>query len=211
MIYCKYVPMSQNRKTGNISQVYLDKSTCPLRCPLHSHICYGNFGPASIVWRKYCNTPITHLKDEIESKGSTYIIRNCVCGDIAYNKTEYIDIDLVNELNNAYVNHLAYTYTHCAINNYNKVIAKKSKMVINFSCDSLAELSHDVPCCLVVKSMEKHITRKYGYTFIKCPNTYKDITCKDCKLCMNKKRKSVIVFPIHGTVKKNYMENHIEL
>ena len=84
-------------------------------------------------------------------------------------------------------------------------------MVINFSCDSLEELSHEVPCCLVVKSMEKHITRKYGYTFIKCPNTYKDITCKDCKLCMNKKRKSVIVFPIHGNVKKNYMENHIEL
>ena len=211
MVYCKYVPMSQNRKTGNISQVYLDKTTCPLSCPLHDHICYGNFGPASIVWRKYCNTPITHLRDEIESKGSTYIIRNCVCGDIAYNKTDYIDIDLVNVLNDAYVNHLAYTYTHCAINNYNKVIAKKSKMVINFSCDSLEELSHDVPCCLVVKSMEKNKTRKDGYTFIKCPNTYKDITCKDCKLCMNKNRKSVIVFPIHGSVRRIYVENFIKL
>ena len=59
--------------------------------------------------------------------------------------------------------------------------------------------------------MNKNKTRKDGYTFIKRPNTYKDITCKDCKLCMNKKRKSVIVFPIHGSVRKDYMENHIEL
>lgn len=211
MVYCKYVPMSQNRKTGDISQVYLDKTTCPASCPLHSHICYGNLGPASIVWRKYCNTPITHLRDEVESKGSTYIIRNCVCGDIAYNKTDYIDIDLVDILNNAFRGHLAYTYTHCKANHYNITIAKHSKMVINFSCNNIDELSHEIPCCLVVKSMDKNKTRKDGYTFIKCPNTYKDITCKDCKLCMNKNRKSVIVFPIHGNVKKIYMEGFIEL
>ena len=74
-------------------------------------------------------------------------------------------------------------------------------MVINFSCDNIDTTVH---CVLVAESMN-------DITFVKCPNSIdKKIQCKDCKMCMNKNRKSVIVFPAHG-VFKNKLHNGVNL
>lgn len=188
---CKvyYVAKSRNSKTGNISQVYLDKSTCPNCCGMKS-CCYGKGYYTNRIWNQ-CNIDISSLSSVVRAKGSTHIVRIGVCGDISHNK--------------------AYLYTHCQINEYNKALAKQSKIIINFSCDSLAQINTDVPCVIVAESMNKNRTRKNGITFIKCPNSYdKTIKCDNCRLCMNKHRKSVIVFPKHG-VFKNKLHNNVNL
>ena len=208
---CKvyYVAQSRNSKTGNISQVYLDKSTCPNCCGMKS-CCYDKGYYTNRVWNQ-CNIDIANLPNIVRAKGSTDIVRIGVCGDISHNNTEYIDITTLGYLEKAFRHNKAYLYTHCQINEYNKELAKQSKITINFSCDSLAQINTDVPCVIVAESMSKKRAYVNGITFIKCPNSVdKSIKCCNCKLCLNKHRKSVIVFPKHG-VFKNKLHNGVNL
>lgn len=209
MVKVKFVSKSANSKTGNISQVYLDKSTCPNRCGMKD-ICYGKGYYTNRIWNQ-CNIDISSLSSVVRAKGSTHIVRIGICGDISHNNTEYIDITTLGYLEKAFKHNKAYLYTHCQINEYNIALAKQSKITINFSCDSFAQIDHSVPCVIVAESMSKKRTRKNGITFIKCPNSYdKSIKCENCRLCMNKHRKSVIVFPKHG-VFKNKLHNGVIL
>lgn len=209
MVKVKFVSKSANSKTGNISQVYLDKSTCPNRCGMKD-ICYGKSYHCNMVWNK-CNTPINELPALVENSLCSYLVRVSVAGDISDNGSDNISYSTLYYLNKAFKNHKAYCYTHCAINEHNKMLAKESKITINFSCDSFAQIDHSVPCVIVAESMSKKRAYVNGITFIKCPNSYdKSIKCCNCKLCMNKHRKSVIVFPAHG-VFKNKLHNNVNL
>lgn len=81
---CKvyYVAQSRNSKTGPISQVYLDKSTCPNCCGMKS-CCYGKGYYTNRVWNQ-CNTDISSLSSVVRAKGSTHIVRIGICGDISH-------------------------------------------------------------------------------------------------------------------------------
>ena len=163
-----------------------------------------------MVWNK-CNTPINELPALVENSLCSYLVRVSVAGDISDNESDNISYSTLYYLNKAFKNHKAYCYTHCAINEHNKMLAKESKMVINFSCDNIDEIDTTVPCVLVAESMKSNKCRKHNITFVKCPNSIdKKIQCKDCKMCMNKHRKSVIVFPAHG-VFKNKLHNNVNL
>lgn len=206
MVKVKFVSKSANSKTGNISQVYLDKSTCPNRCGMKD-ICYGKSYHCNMVWNK-CNTPINELPALVENSLCSYLVRVSVAGDISDSGSDNISYSTLYYLNKAFKNHKAYCYTHCAINEHNKMLAKESKITINFSCDSLAQIDPSVPCVIVAESKRAYVN---GITFIKCPNSYdKTIKCENCRLCMNKHRKSVIVFPKHG-VFKNKLHNNVNL
>lgn len=141
MVKVKFVSKSANSKTGNISQVYLDKSTCPNRCGMKD-ICYGKSFYCNMVWNK-CNTPINELPKLVENSLCSYLARVSVAGDISDN-ISYSTLYYLNK---------AYCYTHCAINEHNKMLAKESKMVINFSCDNI---DTTVPCVLVAESMKSN-------------------------------------------------------
>ena len=171
---------------------------------------YGKGYYTNRIWNQ-CNTDISSLSSVVRAKGSTHIVRIGVCGDIIHDNTEYIDITTLGYLEKAFKHNKAYLYTHCRPNEYNKALAKQSKITINFSCDSFAQIDPSVPCVIVAESMSKKRAYINGITFIKCPNSYdKSIKCENCRLCMNKHRKSVIVFPAHG-VFKNKLHNSVNL
>lgn len=209
MCKVKFIANSANSKTGNISQLYLDRSTCPKRCKM-KHICYARYGYCALAWNK-CNMPIEELPSYVKNSNTSYLIRSHVAGDFSYKNTDNIDTYILGILEKSFVHHKVYCYTHCAINEYNKALAKKSPIIINFSCDSIDDIDTSVPCVLTVESMKSNKRRINGITFIKCPNSAnKAITCKECMLCANKHRKSVIVFPSHG-IMKNKLHNGINL
>lgn len=93
--------------------------------------------------------------------------------------------------------------------------ANASGFVINLSTDSLVEadqkLALDIAPVVVVLPMDAETGTQYitpnGHKIVTCPAARKDllelkITCKTCKLCAIKDRKSIIGFPAHGAAKK---------
>lgn len=208
----RFVGMSKNSKTGMISQTYTTCNTCPTRCPFAKNGCYAKQGHVRFVWDKTDNVGVApkDLKKVIDSTPHTNIVRHNVAGDIAKEGTSDIDVKLVNELIKAYSGLKAYTYTHCAVTEKNLTIAKKAiekGFVINFSTENLtlAKKAHEagVPVVIACNTIHANTVRKDGLTIQRCPATLdKGITCATCGKCWNKKRKSVIAFPVHGAGKK---------
>lgn len=211
----KFVEKSQNKKTGAITQTYSSCNTCPTRCPFKHNGCYAEYGPASIQWHSVKHD-VNNLTNLIKGGATTKLIRHNVAGDIAEEGTSNISEELLTILNKAYKNHTAYTYTHCEVNERNINLAKSSKMVINFSCEELSQVEKAVKSgALAVMAVAKMSGAKKeinGIKYIKCPNTINsNIQCKDCKLCANRRRKSVIVFEAHGNGRKKASNFLIEI
>lgn len=200
----KYVPISKNKKTGCISQTYSEPTTCPTSCPFKNNGCYAQGFPTCQHW-KQCNTPVEDLKAVINGNPSTFVIRHNVAGDIAKQDTCHIDNNLLDVLMDAYSEHLAYTYTHCVIDDKNIALVKKAldnNFIINFSTEkphkAIEALKAGCPAVIAVWSMKQDETVIDGVKFKKCPANKKNITCMSCKQCWNKQRDYVIVFPCHG-------------
>ena len=93
--------------------------------------------------------------------------------------------------------------------------ANEAGFVVNLSADSLAEADKkanlNIGPVVVVLPIDAEAGVRYttpqGRKVVTCPATRldlkeKEITCKTCKLCAIKGRKSLIGFPAHGTAKK---------
>ena len=202
----KFIKKSKNRKTGAIPQTYMDKSTCPKRCPWRGHGCYGENFTTNLTWNRVYD-PLESIKDSVKELKGKCVIRQSVAGDIATPNTNDIDRHTVDILNDAYKGHFAYTYTHCELSPINVKIAKASKMVINFSCETLSQVKkckkYGVPSVLSVRKMEGEEKTIDGIKFKKCPAIYKEgMNCKKCLKCLNKNRNYVIVFEVHGKGQK---------
>lgn len=201
----KFVGMSKNSKTGCISQTYSSKHTCPTRCPFKGKGCYAENFHCAMAWKKVEESGVeaSKLREVIDKTPHTSVIRHNVAGDLAKAGTSDIDTKLLAELNAAYKGLKAYTYTHCEVNSKNLKAAKDSQMVINFSCETIEQVTecHEagIPVVLVVETMSKPKVTKDDIKFTQCPATLnKSITCATCGKCWNKRRKDVVVFPVHG-------------
>ena len=67
--------------------------------------------------------------------------------------------------------------------------------------DRLAELAIAPVVTLLPSDTPKHhavYKTPAGRTVIPCPKHYRDIQCKDCKLCAVTDRKTIVGFPGHG-------------
>lgn len=202
----KLINKSRNEKTGDIPQSYMDKNTCPRRCPWKNCGCYGENFTTNLTWNRVTE-PLESIKEQVKALKGKCIIRQSVAGDIATPGTNNIDEYTVKVLNEAYNKHASYTYTHCEINKKNTDIAKKSKMVINFSCETIGQVKqcykYNVTSVLAVKTMTENEKTIDGIKFKKCPATYQEgMNCKKCMKCLNKNRDYTIVFEVHGTGKK---------
>ena len=219
-IKIKFIEKSQNSKTGNISQTYSTPNTCPLRCPFKNNGCYAENFYTKMVWKKTekFGADPKELKEIIQkSKHHSSIIRHNIAGDIAIPCTNNIDAKLVNILCDAYKNCNAYTYTHCEISKENIQIVKdacKKGFVINFSTETVEDakkcIENGVNCVMTCNTILNKVVEKNGIKFVQCPATLdKEKHCANCKLCLLKERKFVIVFPIHGNGKKKAINSGI--
>ena len=209
-----YIPHSQNKKTGNISQTYSACNTCPVSCPFKGHGCYGENFTTKIHWKKANCTEKT-LADSMAEKGHSKVVRHNVAGDMCKPGTSELDTALIRNLIKAWkaMKVTAYTYTHADKVPMNFQLIHKAAeqgFVINMSCETLGQViecrENHVPAVLAVYewTAKDKVTRRIdGITFRRCPATYdKNMTCRDCGKCWKKNRKEVIVFPVHGNGKK---------
>lgn len=209
-----YIPRSQNKKTGDISQTYSARNTCPTSCPFKGHGCYGENFTTLIHWNK-ANCTSKTLADTMESKGHSKVIRHNVAGDMCKPGTSELDTALIHDLIKAWkaMKVTAYTYTHAdkMPGNFIKVKhAIKQGFIVNMSCETLEQVKacheNNIPSVLAVYEWtgKNKITRRIdGITYRLCPACHdKNVTCRDCGKCWKKDRKEVIVFPAHGYGKK---------
>lgn len=214
MVKMLYIPHSQNKKTGDISQTYSACNTCPTSCPFKGHGCYGENFTTRINWKK-ANCDSKTLADAMESKGHTRVVRHNVAGDMCKPGTSELDSILIRDLIKAWKSTrvTAYTYTHAdkTAKNFAKVQrAIESGFIINMSCETMEQVKvcyeNNVPSVLAVYewTQKDKVTRRIdGITYRLCPACHdKNMTCRNCGKCWKKGRKEVVVLPAHGKGKK---------
>lgn len=218
----KFFSSTTNRKTGDIPVVYSNKETCPDSCPLKKNGCYAELGLTRLVWIR-ANESFKSLVSNIRSINKGLLWRYGVAGDLPGRNLQ-INFTQLRAIVKANIGKFGFAYSHKpvlhgqanknTINKNRKAIkhANQNGFTINLSADSLKEADSLVnlkiaPVVTILPSNveEKTLFTPKGNKVIVCPATYKDITCKDCKLC-SKQRSVIVGFPAHGVAKRKVNE-----
>lgn len=224
---CVLFPTSSNPKTGNVVQTYSTPESCPARCPLKGSGCYGENFHTRLQWARADNAADPRfIKSAAEMaaalmnaatlrpEGET-LFRHNVAGDIAAPGTSEIDAAVLGEIDaaineaNLCLKHagrrvLGYTYTHCEINDYAAALISAADIVINASCETVAECknaaSYGVPAVMACADPDaaKAALKAAGLNGVQCPAQTRDTNCDKCRLCARKNRKAVVLFALHG-------------
>lgn len=199
-----YVTASNDRKTGPVSAIYTDASTCPTRCPFKGNGCYAAYGHCHMVWNRASVTP-EELASVVRQKGLLDIVRVNIAGDLAKPGTSDIDEELVQLFVRTFCKDgiTVYTYTHCEPSERNKAIARQAiaqGFTISFSCEykETALQLHAEGLPVVLATAEEC----EGPEYFHCKGGTDGVTCRTCRVCMKADRKVVPVFQLHGPGKK---------
>lgn len=224
---CVLFPTSSNLKTGDIIQSYSAPESCPTRCPFKGSGCYGESYHTARQWSRAENAADPRfIKDAAEMAAALtsaavlrpageILFRHNVAGDIAAPGTSGIDAAVLGEVDaaineaNSWLNRagrhvLGYTYTHCEIDDYAAALISAADIVINASCETVAECKnateHGVQSVMACADIDaaKAALKAEGLNGVQCPAQTHDTNCDKCRLCARKTRKSVILFALHG-------------
>lgn len=200
-----YVGASGDRKTGPVSAVYTDPSTCPTRCPFKGNGCYASYGPCRLAWSRASVKP-EELATVVRQKGVLDIVRVNIAGDLAKPGADDIDEELVQLFIKTFCGDgiTVYTYTHCAPSARNKAIVRQAisqGFTISFSCEdketALALHAEGLPAVLATAE-----ECEGGPVWFHCKGGTDGVTCRTCKVCMKANRRVIPVFQLHGPGKK---------
>jgi len=170
-------------------------------------------------WRRVDSKGISlkELCSKIKEQ-ATPLWRYGIGGDLPGINNE-IDFDSVIELVKANRGKRGFAYTHkpvlpeqantdiIAENRATIKMANKNGFTINLSANNLEHYDklkalNIAPVVTILPENANNVTfTPAGNKIIKCPATYKDITCADCQLC-SKQRSVGVGFPVHGVQKK---------
>lgn len=207
----RIIPMTKNKKTGDIPQTYTACTTCPVtacenkkgKVATLADVCYcaNGYGTRQ-AWRqtdegKFLTVPANMLSEFIAKvlPVATFggaLIRHNIGGDLCKAGTNDIDSVLLNYLLNAYKEYKAFTYTHAAKTPQNLALANKATkagFTINISCSNLrqVELAKQAGCesVLTVSTMKSEMAIIKGYKLLRCPAVPDDstTTCETCRKC----------------------------
>lgn len=208
----KFILETKNIKTGPIPVTYSSSNTCPDSCGLKANkACYAKAGHLLMHWNKLDKAGLTfdELVEKIQSLPSNTVFRHNIFGDLV-GQNDVIDAAALKKLVKASKGKKGYAYTHYPINKKNNAAIKhanKNGLTINLSADNLvqADEKYDanvgpVTCVLPVNSKNTLFTPK-GRKVIKCPAQYRNITCKECQLCIKPNRTVIVGFEAHGVGK----------
>jgi hypothetical protein len=102
-----------------------------------------------------------------------------------------------------------FTYTHYPMTQRNRAIVESSNelgFTINVSTETLKDAvkyhKQGLPTVTLLAEDAPKALKYKGVDIVTCPATYRETSCKECKLCSISKRDFVIGFPVHGTKKK---------
>lgn len=212
----QFVKQSSNSKTGKIPVTNSDRGTCPDSCALKNNGCYASAGYYTrLNWDKVTagerGGNWSQLCDSVAKIKPASIWRHNVSGDLPQSCGGTIDAGMVNQLAAANTGRRGFTYTHHDMTlpgNLGVVRdANKAGFIINLSADNPTAADdlkkHGLPVVsIVAENQLSNFTTAGGNKVVICPAVVRDdITCKTCKMCAVKDRKTIIGFPVHGTQK----------
>lgn len=220
---------SANRKVGPIPVSTTEEDSCPSSCPLRGTNCYARFGPLGMHWRKigiggrglqwslFCCAVAKFVADTLWRHNQAGDLPKCET--LSDDNVDRIDADKCTELSDASAHTRGWTYTHYdPTDDHNrKVIAdmnSRQGMTVNLSADSLEQADQyfglDIgPVCVILPrdAETKGNKTPNGLPIVTCPaQTNEDMSCKQCKLCQVRNRKSIVGFLAHGTASKRLSE-----
>ena len=206
-------PVSKNRKVGNIPVTTTERTSCPTTCPFYDKGCYAKSGPLGMHWRKVSDgergTDWQGLCDFVGQLPDGQMWRHNQAGDLPH-VLGNIDHDMMAHLVVSNTGKRGYTYTHHVLNTHNvKIIerANRQGFTINVSTesksDAVSAYNQGLPAVCVVPTDHADYAEHDGVKFVTCPAQMRDISCKDCGLCAQSKRKCVVMFKAHGNSKKH--------
>jgi hypothetical protein len=203
---------STNMKTGPVDvSIYRAQCTCPSWCPLWGHGCYaenrGKAGPFGHASRgRASNADVAAVFSALPA-GSK--VRLNVSGDYLDDAGEpdMSYIEATNLLSGRGIMVLSYTHAWQALDP--KWFADDVRP--NASCDTLLGIGQALnagwPAVIVDPHQDDRLYPQgmdlYGLKAVTCLfETPRKTQCIECGLCARGKRRSVVVFPVHGARKK---------
>ena len=208
-------PRSSNAKTGPIPVTTSEESTCPSTCPFIGKGCYAKSGPLALHWRKVSagerGTDWQGLCDFVKRLPDRQLWRHNQAGDLPHDDGQ-IDGSLLGELVRANKGKRGFTYTHhqldVGFNTYHIATANQLGFTINVSTESkdaaVAAFRKGLPAVVVVPSDDDDVVTYHdGVRFVQCPAQHRNVTCAECGLCSQAKRKCVVMFKAHGNAKRH--------
>lgn len=211
-------PKSSNRKVGDIPVSTTEEASCPSECPLNGTDCYARFGPLGMHWQKVREglrgDNWTAFCKRMRKFAAGTLFRHNQAGDLPQNKSGKIHLSKLRQLVAA-VKHLrGWTYTHYdPTDSHNaKAIAEANAngFTVNLSADNLTEADEYVkldiaPVTVILPRDAKPRGNRTpnGLPIVVCPaQTQESMSCKQCKLCQVRDRKSIVGFLAHGIAAK---------
>lgn len=216
---------SSNIKTGKIPVSTTTAESCPPECPLKDNVCYAKFGKLGMHWRKVSDGErggnLDAFCDQISALPDGQIWRHNQAGDLPGSGGK-IDRQALDQIVKANKGKRGFTYTH-----YDPIkrrrnaaaikAANQNGFTVNLSAnnlahaDQLAALDIGPVVAVVPEDSPNTMSTPEGRKAIKCPATYRDnVNCASCGLCQlqgsGKAQRVIIVFPAHGSGKKNYTD-----
>jgi len=207
----KAVELSNNAKTGPVSATYAAQHSCPPYCPLRDAGCYAESGPTGIHTKALNRAKLDATAMEV-AEAEAHVIRTRlsgtrdlrlhVVGDCPSNEAA----QLVSEaaLTTTRRQFVVWSYTH-AWPDVDR--AAWADVEILASCESVGQLDaareRGYATALVVPVHETDKAyRLGGHKLLPCPNQTRDVSCVQCRLCMNTERLRqqdiTIAFAAHG-------------
>ncbi len=212
------VTKSANSKIGNIAATYLPiKQTCPNSCALKETGCYAR--------TSYVGMHVARLESQCEGESAYDLVRKEAREIEAYGPKAkgkmlrlHVSGDARTEKSAALLGNAAekwngkvYTYTH-AWREVSRSAWKNVSVLASVENIDDAKLAIEkgyAPAIIVSHHESEKAYFKDGIKVIPCPSQTKNITCEQCRLCMNDKmlynQKAVIAFAAHGVSKKKVL------
>lgn len=200
-----------NTKLGTMPVTRSPQVNCPDTCTLKGNGCYAENHFLGVVWRKDLTKGFmfTDLIQSVKKLPKNTLWRHNEAGDLSQDNGN-INADDLNLLVQANKGKKGFTYTHHIPNQHNAKLIKDANsngFTINLSAENLEQADDyfslniaPVVTLLPIESAKVTLT-KNGVRVVKCPASYRDVTCAECKICQSSERNYIIGFPAHGTRK----------
>ena len=211
---------SSNVKVAPLPVTTSERKTCPTTCPFYDKGCYAKSGPLAIHWKKVSNNTQANTTDWqglckfVESLPAKQLWRHNQAGDLP-STNGLIDGGLMLDLMKANQASKArgWTYTHHSLNRDNVMLLRAVNLggfTVNASTESLEDadkaMAQKLPTVVVVPN-DKPLPKNTpdGHKVVLCPAQVegKSVTCSQCGLCSQSKRKCVVAFMAHGNAAKH--------
>lgn len=206
-----FVRISNNVKLGHIPATYSPRETCPSACGLYGAGCYAEGGNVALHWRKVRERglPFADFLGEIRKLPRGQLWRHNVAGDLPGTNNR-IAVGALKALVEANRGRRGFTFTHKPLTQINAQAIKAANeagFTINLSADDLKQADEKAktgagPVVVVLPSNapDKGNKTPEGRHVTVCPAQLRDeISCSQCELCANPKRKTIVGFRAHGT------------